>query len=158
MTGHQTWLKNNFWKNCQVQGVFQPSSPSATDLTNVLNGCLQRICWVETLLSLKISNSMSGDQAEVKKKKTLFWPPNLLPGLTHMPPSQLFLPTQLIKCIFIPQTSNDFYNLVWIKFFFFAVKLLLCSLVWFHTLLYYTYGFSVMVYIISIVTQFLFYL
>ena len=28
---------------------------------------------------------MSGDQAEVEKKKTLFWPPNLLPGLTHMP-------------------------------------------------------------------------
>ena len=27
---------------------------------------------------------MSGEQAEVGKKKTLFWPLNLLPGLTHM--------------------------------------------------------------------------
>ena len=36
-------------------------------------------------MSLKISNIMSGDQGEVeKKKKTLFWPLNLLPGLTHV--------------------------------------------------------------------------
>ena len=27
---------------------------------------------------------MSGDQAEVEKKEPLFWPLNLLPGLTHM--------------------------------------------------------------------------
>ena len=33
-----------------------------------------------------------------------------------MPPSQLFLSTQLIKCIFIPETQYDFYNLAWIKF------------------------------------------
>ena len=27
---------------------------------------------------------MSGDQAEVEKKPPLFWPLNLLPGLTHI--------------------------------------------------------------------------
>ena len=27
---------------------------------------------------------MSGDQAEVEKKEPLFWPLNLLPGLTHI--------------------------------------------------------------------------
>ena len=27
---------------------------------------------------------MSGDQAQVEEKKTLFWPLNLLPGLTHI--------------------------------------------------------------------------
>ena len=27
---------------------------------------------------------MPGDQAEVEKKKTFFWPLNLLPGLTHI--------------------------------------------------------------------------
>ena len=27
---------------------------------------------------------MSGEQAEVKKKNLLFWPLNLLPGLTHI--------------------------------------------------------------------------
>ena len=34
------------------------------------------------------------------------------------------------------------------------MKLLLCSLVWFHTILYYTVGFSVMLYIISLVSYF----
>ena len=34
------------------------------------------------------------------------------------------------------------------------MKLSLCSLVWFHTLLYYTFGFSVMLYIISLVSYF----
>ena len=27
---------------------------------------------------------MSGDQTEVEKKEPLFWPLNLLPGLTHI--------------------------------------------------------------------------
>ena len=33
-----------------------------------------------------VNNIMSGEQAEVKKEeeKNVFWPLNLLPGLTHM--------------------------------------------------------------------------
>ena len=75
-----------FWQIAKFRGVFKPSLPSATDLTNILNLCPRRICWIETISSLKISNIMSGDQAEVEKKeeKKLFLPRNLLPGLTHM--------------------------------------------------------------------------
>ena len=54
------------------------------DLTNVLNWFLRRICWIETILSLKINNIMTGEHAEVERKKVFFWPLNLLPGLTHM--------------------------------------------------------------------------
>ena len=53
-------------------------------MTNVLSWCLWRICWTETILSLKINNIMSGKHIEVKgRKKTLFWPLKLLLGLTQ---------------------------------------------------------------------------
>ena len=41
---------------------------SATDLTNVLNWWLWRIHWIETILSLKINNIISGEHAEVEKE------------------------------------------------------------------------------------------
>ena len=50
---------------------------------NILNWCLPGIHCIETLLSLKINNIMSGEHAEVKEKNC-FLPLNLLSGLTHI--------------------------------------------------------------------------
>ena len=58
---------------------------------NVLNRCLRCFFLIETIWSLNINQITSGDQAEVQKKTPLFWPLNLLPGLTHMPPPILIL-------------------------------------------------------------------
>ena len=61
-----------FERNSKLGGVSETGSTSATDLTYVLNWCLRRICWIETIWSLKINNIMSGEQAEVGKKKQFF--------------------------------------------------------------------------------------
>ena len=49
-----------------------PSYTSATDLTKVLNWCLWLTLFIETILSLKISNVMSGEHIEVKNKNVFF--------------------------------------------------------------------------------------
>ena len=62
MNGHQTFFLVVFKK--------WPSYTSATDLTKVLNWCLRLNLCIETILSLKISNVMSGEHIEVKNKQT----------------------------------------------------------------------------------------
>ena len=73
MNGYQTWYKNIFLKNCQVKGGVLAKFAKCNGPDELLNWCLRRICWVETILSLKISNVMSGDQAEVEKRKKHFF-------------------------------------------------------------------------------------
>ena len=62
------------------------SSSFVTNLTNIVDWCLWHICWIEITLCLKINNLMSRVHVESQeqKKTMLFWPLNLLPGLTHI--------------------------------------------------------------------------
>ena len=58
---------------------FYQSYTSAMAVTNVLSWCLRCILWIETILSLKKNNVMSGEQTKVKKRPLI-----VMPGSTYI--------------------------------------------------------------------------